>query len=110
MSDYQTLDRTLTRFDRPYSRLPQVRLNAATYKPQGLSFAAETEATRFEHDDPTRRSPFHFQRRRLAMLERPHMHTTLLVVPEGQPCPAVGDRVDLQRPLIATDVDELEWK
>lgn len=59
--------------------------------------------------DPTRRSPFHFQRQRLALLERPHMHTSLAVVPVGQRCPRVGDWVDVQRPLISTAVDELLW-
>lgn len=59
--------------------------------------------------DPTRRSPFHFQRQRLALLERPHMHTSLAVVPAGHPCPRVGDWVDVQRPLIGTDVDEWLW-
>jgi hypothetical protein len=38
------------------------------------------------------------------------MHTSMVVVPAGAPCPAVGDRVDLQRPLIATRVDEVEWQ
>ena len=37
------------------------------------------------------------------------MHTSLAVVPNGQPCPRVGDRVDVQRPLISTVSDELEW-
>lgn len=59
--------------------------------------------------DPARRSPFHFQRQRLALLERPHMHTSLAVLPAGQPCPGVGDWVDVQRPLIGTYVDELLW-
>jgi hypothetical protein len=59
--------------------------------------------------DPARRSPFHFARHRLPLLERPHMHTTLIVVPTGQPCPQVGDRVDVQRPLISTSADEVEW-
>jgi alanine racemase len=62
-----------------------------------------------DHADPARRSPFHFARQRLALLERPHMHTTLALVPSGQPCPTVGDRVDVQRPLISTLVDEVEW-
>ena len=62
-----------------------------------------------DHPDPARRSPFHFARRRLALLEVPHMHTSLVVVPAGDPCPAVGDRVDVQRPLTATLVDEVEW-
>jgi alanine racemase len=59
--------------------------------------------------DPARRSPFHFQRQRLTLLERPHMHSSLVVVADGQPCPAVGDWVDVQRPLITTAVDELVW-
>jgi len=62
-----------------------------------------------EDADPERRSPFHFQHQRLVLLERPHMHTSLAVVPVGQPCPHVGDRVDVQRPLISTAVDELLW-
>ena len=37
------------------------------------------------------------------------MHTSLVVVPAGQPVPEVGDRVDVQRPLIYTHVDEVEW-
>lgn len=55
------------------------------------------------------RSPFHFARRRLMLLEEPHMHTSLVFVPGGEPCPRVGDRVDVQRPLITTTIDELEW-
>lgn len=58
---------------------------------------------------PMRRSPFHFQRHRLTLLEPPHMHTSLAVVPTDQPCPVVGDRVDVQRPLTTTFVDEVEW-
>ena len=54
-------------------------------------------------------SPFHFQRQRLSLLERPHMHTSLAVVPVGQPCPQMGDWVDVQRPLISTAVDEMLW-
>jgi hypothetical protein len=56
------------------------------------------------------RSPFHFQRRRLALLERPHMHTSMLFVPSGEPCPSIGDTVDVQRPLTAVAVDELIWQ
>ncbi len=55
------------------------------------------------------RSPFHFARRRLAMLEPSHMHSTMLFVPAGGPLPAVGDLLDLQRPLIATIADEVVW-
>lgn len=54
-------------------------------------------------------SPFHFQRRRLTMLEPPHMHTSMVFVPASDPCPIIGDRVDVQRPLISTAIDELEW-
>lgn len=66
--------------------------------------------TPLDHADPARRSPFHFARERLALVEPPHMHTSLVVVPSGRPAPEVGDRVDLQRPLIYTDVDEVEWR
>jgi hypothetical protein len=34
----------------------------------------------------------------------------MLFVPSGLPCPAVGDTVDVQRPLIAVAVDELIWR
>lgn len=54
-------------------------------------------------------SPFHFDRERLALLEPPHMHTSMVFVPDGQSCPAIGDWVDLQRPLTMTAVDELRW-
>ena len=56
------------------------------------------------------RSPFHFARRRLALLEPPHMHTSMVVVPAGEPAPEPGDVVDVQRPLIATLVDEVRWR
>jgi alanine racemase len=58
---------------------------------------------------PDGASPFHFGRTRMAMLEPPHMHTSMVMVPTGAPCPAVGDRVDVQRPLITTLVDTVEW-
>jgi alanine racemase len=58
---------------------------------------------------PDGASPFHFARTRLAMLEPPHMHTSMIFVPTGAPCPAVGDHVDVQRPMISTLVDEIEW-
>lgn len=54
-------------------------------------------------------SPFHFSRHRLDLLEPPHMHTSMVVVPAGTPCPEVGDWVDLQRPLTMTHVDQLTW-
>lgn len=55
------------------------------------------------------RSPFHFERTRLELVEAPHMHTSMALVPLDDPCPRIGDRVDVQRPLITTSVDELEW-
>ena len=55
------------------------------------------------------RSPFHFERRRLDLLEAPHMHTSMAVVADGDPCPGIGDWVDVQRPLTMTTVDELHW-
>lgn len=58
---------------------------------------------------PDGRSPFHFQRRRLALHEPSHMHTSMVLVPAGDPIPGVGDRVDLQRPLTTTTVDEFVW-
>ena len=54
-------------------------------------------------------SPFHHRRRRLTLLEPPHMHTSMLFVPDGEPVPAVGERVDVQRPLTTTAIDELHW-
>jgi alanine racemase len=58
---------------------------------------------------PDGTSPFHFARSRLRLLEQPHMHTSMVFVPAGAECPAVGDRVDVQKPLITTFVDEIEW-
>lgn len=59
--------------------------------------------------DPSRRSPFHFARQRVQLLERPHMHTSMVIVPDGQPCPQVGGRMDVQWPMLTTAIDELEW-
>jgi alanine racemase len=56
---------------------------------------------------PDGRSPFHFARRRLDLLEPPHMHTSMLFVRDGEPLPQVGDQVDVQRPLITTLVDRI---
>lgn len=54
-------------------------------------------------------SPFHFERRRLALHEGPHMHTSMAFVPNGEPVPSIGARVDVQRPLTTTLVDEFDW-
>jgi alanine racemase len=58
---------------------------------------------------PDGRSPFHFARRRLELIESPHMHTSMAFVAAGDPCPETGDWVDVQRPLTMTAVDELRW-
>lgn len=63
-----------------------------------------------DHIDPQRRSPFHFARQRLALLEPPHMHTTMCIVPTGQPCPEPGEIVDVQQPFTGVIPDELEWR
>ena len=54
-------------------------------------------------------SPFHFARNRMALLERPHMHTSMCVVEAGALTPQVGDWVDVQRALITTHVEDIEW-
>jgi alanine racemase len=56
------------------------------------------------------RSPFHYQRRRVALLEPPHMHTSTLFVPDGDPVPARGETLDVQRSLISVSVDDLVWE
>lgn len=56
------------------------------------------------------RSPFHYLRRRLDLVESPHMHTSLVLVPAGEAGPQVGDIVDVQRPLISVSVDEVIWQ
>ncbi len=55
------------------------------------------------------RSPFHFAKTRLALHEAPHMHVSMAFVPAGDPCPEVGDHVDVQRPLHMTLVDDYRW-
>lgn len=58
---------------------------------------------------PDGRSPFHFERTRLALHESLHMHTAMAFVPDGDPLPGQADRVDVQRALHMTTVDEFEW-
>lgn len=55
------------------------------------------------------RSPFHHRRTRLDLLEAPHMHTSMLICPAEIPPPAIGDWLDLQRPLTWTMIDEIDW-
>jgi len=56
------------------------------------------------------RSPFHFARCRLALVEPPHMHSSMVFVPINDEVPAVGDVLDVQRPLISTNVDTVVWR
>jgi alanine racemase len=57
---------------------------------------------------PDGASPFHFARRRLPLHEPPHMHVSMVFVGDD-PVPAIGDRIDVQRPLHLTMVDEYRW-
>ena len=54
-------------------------------------------------------SPFHHARHRMPLHEPPHMHTSMCVVPHGDPVPSVGESVDVQRPLITTSADIIRW-
>ena len=54
-------------------------------------------------------SPFHFEKQRLALLEAPYMHSAICFVALGQPCPQVGDAIDVQRPLNSVAPDITLW-
>ena len=58
---------------------------------------------------PDGRSPFHFERRRVALHEPPHMHTSMLVLPSGSTLPSVGDQVDVQQPLTRVWPDRVQF-
>jgi alanine racemase len=60
------------------------------------------------HPLPDGRSPFHFARRRLALVEPPHMHTSMVWIPSGEPVPTVGDEVDVQVPLTYVQPDRVQ--
>jgi alanine racemase len=45
------------------------------------------------------RSPFHFARRRLSLVEPPHMHTSMVWIARGETVPDPGTEVDVQQPL-----------
>lgn len=55
-------------------------------------------------------SPFHHRRHRLTLVEAPHMHTSMVLIPTGSSVPAVGEWVDVQRPLITVFPDVLDWR
>lgn len=61
------------------------------------------------HPLPDGRSPFHHARRRLPLLEPPHMHTSVVWVAAGDPVPRVGDTVDVQQPLTHVSPDRVIW-
>ncbi len=63
------------------------------------------------NDTPSKQalSPFYFGRARMTLLELPHMHTSMVVVEADALAPKVGEWVDVQRPLITTQVDDIEW-
>ena len=58
---------------------------------------------------PDGRSPFHFARQRIDLIEPPHMHTSMTLTRPDQPVPSVGTWVDVQRPLTQTTPDAVEW-
>ncbi len=59
------------------------------------------------HPLPDGRSPFHYARRRLVLVEPPHMHTSMAWVPAGDPVPDVGSEVDVQQPLTFVTADRI---
>jgi alanine racemase len=59
------------------------------------------------HPLPDGRSPFHVDRRRLMLLEPPHMHTSMVFVPAPERPPDIGDSVDVQQPLTFVAVDRI---
>ena len=58
---------------------------------------------------PDGRSPFHHIRRRIDLVEPPHMHTSMLYIPFGQKVPDIGEWIDVQRPLTMTEPDVVVW-
>jgi alanine racemase len=55
-------------------------------------------------------SPFHFAQQRVALVEPPFMHTSMLFVPEGQRIPRVGESLDVQQPLTRVSADTISWE
>jgi hypothetical protein len=54
-------------------------------------------------------SPFHFANTRMALLEPPHMHTSMLIVDATAPCPTYGEAVDVQQPMTRITPDVIDW-
>ena len=55
-------------------------------------------------------SPFHFAQQRIALVEPPHMHSSMLFFPAGQTVPRIGDQVDVQQPLTRVSADTISWE
>jgi alanine racemase len=55
-------------------------------------------------------SPFHFAQQRIALVEPPFMHTSMLFIPEGQRIPRVGESVDVQQPFTRVNADTISWE
>lgn len=54
-------------------------------------------------------SPFHFNQKRLELVEPPHMHTSMVFIPTGDKLPQVGDNIDVQQPLTRVYPDIISW-
>lgn len=52
-------------------------------------------------------SPFTYQGARTTFAEPPHMHTSMLLVPHGEPVPDVGDELAVQVRYTTTSFDEI---
>ena len=55
-------------------------------------------------------SPFHFAQQRVALVEPPYMHSSMLFFPAGQTVPRIGDQVDVQQPLTRVNADTISWE
>ena len=54
-------------------------------------------------------SPFHFNQKRLELVEPSHMHTSMVLIPVDDELPKVGDYVDVQQPLTRVYPDCFTW-
>ena len=54
-------------------------------------------------------SPFHFNQKRLELVEPSHMHTSMVLIPVNDKLPKVGDYVDVQQPLTRVYPDCITW-
>ena len=54
-------------------------------------------------------SPFHFNQKRLELVEPSHMHTSMVFIPIDDKSPKVGDNIDVQQPLTRVYPDCITW-